>query len=70
MDGSLWPRLLAILMLGASNLFMTFAWCWRLKFKSEPQPKVVLISWLIAVLGYVIAVPANRLGSAVYSPPS
>ena len=55
------------LMLLASNLFMTFAWYWHLKFKQAPLLPVVLISWLIAGLEYAIAVPANRIGSAVYS---
>jgi len=63
-----WPYLAPVLMLGASNLFMTFAWYWHLKFKHTPLLKVILISWLIAGAEYAIAVPANRLGSAVYSP--
>ena len=68
MPGALWPRLLPVLMLVGSNLFMTTAWYWHLRFKSEPLPKVILISWLIAGFEYAIAVPANRWGSAVYSP--
>lgn len=50
-----------------SNIFMTFAWYWHLRFKDVPLIKVVLISWLIAGAEYAIAVPANRIGSAVYS---
>jgi len=55
-------------MLGASNLFMTTAWYWHLRFKGAPLAKVILISWLIAGFEYAIAVPANRIGSDVYSP--
>jgi uncharacterized protein len=63
-----WPYVAPWGLLLASNLFMTFAWYWHLKFKAMPLPKVILISWLIAGLEYAIAVPANRMGSAVYSP--
>jgi uncharacterized protein (DUF486 family) len=62
-----WPKLAPWILLAISNLFMTTAWYWHLKFKSAPLVKVVLISWLIAGLEYAIAVPANRMGSAVYS---
>lgn len=61
------PALLPILMLFASNVFMTFAWYGHLKFKESPLPTVVLVSWGIAFLEYWLAVPANRWGSAVYS---
>jgi uncharacterized protein (DUF486 family) len=63
-----WTRITPWLLLGASNLFMTFAWYWHLKFKGMPIKHVVLISWLVAGFEYAIAVPANRMGSAVYSP--
>ena len=61
------PMLLPILMLFASNVFMTFAWYGHLKFKQSPLVLVVLVSWGIAFLEYWLAVPANRWGSAVYS---
>ena len=61
------PALLPILMLFASNVFMTFAWYGHLKFKESPLPLVVLVSWGIAFFEYWLAVPANRWGSAVYS---
>ena len=51
-----------ILLLTASNVFMTFAWYGHLKFNDLPLWKVVLISWLIAFLEYCLMVPANRLG--------
>jgi uncharacterized protein len=60
--------LLPICLLSASNIFMTFAWYWHLKFTDRPLWQVVLVSWSIAFLEYCFAVPANRYGSAVYSP--
>jgi uncharacterized protein (DUF486 family) len=56
------------LLLFCSNIFMTFAWYGHLKFKAAPLAIVVLASWGIAFIEYCFAVPANRLGSAVYSP--
>jgi uncharacterized protein len=47
---------------------MTIAWYGHLKFKSVPLVTVVLVSWGIAFVEYCFAVPANRIGSAVYSP--
>jgi uncharacterized protein (DUF486 family) len=64
---SLIPRLLPIVLLMASNVFMTFAWYGHLKYRDHPLWAVILISWLIAFLEYCLAVPANRLGSTVYS---
>jgi uncharacterized protein len=56
-----------ILMLVASNIFMTFAWYGHLKFGSKPLWLVVIVSWGIALFEYCLAVPANRIGHAVYS---
>src|SRR5260370_38026671 len=61
------PSLLPILMLFASNVFMTFAWYGHLRFKESPLPLVIMVSWGIAFFEYWLAVPANRWGSAVYS---
>ena len=61
------PFLLPILMLLASNIFMTFAWYGHLKFKTYSLPLVIMVSWGIAFFEYWLAVPANRWGSAVYS---
>ena len=47
---------------------MTIAWYGHLKFKSVPLLTVILVSWGIAFVEYCFAVPANRIGSAVYSP--
>ena len=61
------PYVLPILMLFASNIFMTVAWYGHLKFKEAPLAGVILASWGIAFFEYCLAVPANRWGSAVYS---
>jgi len=58
---------LPILMLFASNVFMTFAWYGHLKYQSSPLWLAVIASWGIAFFEYCLAVPANRFGSAVYS---
>lgn len=58
-----------VAMLVASNLFMTFAWYWHLRLQKPgaaawPVWLIVIVSWLIALVEYSIAVPANRLGAA------
>lgn len=58
-----WP----VLMLCASNLFMTMAWYGHLKFKGVALLTVILASWGIAFVEYCLAVPANRMGHEVYS---
>ena len=54
-------------LLVASNIFMTFAWYGHLKNKSLALPVAILSSWLIALPEYMLAVPANRIGSSMYS---
>ena len=61
------PSVLPVLMLFASNVFMTFAWYGHLKFKESWLPLAIMVSWGIAFFEYWLAVPANRWGSAVYS---
>ena len=56
-----------IALLLASNVFMTFAWYGHLKYKAHPLWIVILASWGIAFFEYVLQVPANRYGHAVYS---
>jgi uncharacterized protein len=58
---------LPISLLIASNVFMTIAWYGHLNFKSSPLWLVVFVSWGIAFIEYCLAVPANRIGHAVYS---
>lgn len=61
------PRVLPILLLVGSNILMTFAWYGHLKYKTAPLFFVILTSWGIAFFEYCLAVPANRIGSGVYS---
>ena len=61
------PAIAPILLLLASNVFMTLAWYGHLKFKSAPLLAVILISWGIALFEYCLAVPANRIGHGHYS---
>jgi uncharacterized protein len=61
------PKIAPVLMLIASNVFMTFAWYGHLKFKSAPLYMAVVLSWMIAFFEYWLAVPANRIGSQTYS---
>lgn len=51
-----------ILLLTASNIFMTVAWYGNLKKVNIPIWKAVLISWGIAFFEYCLMVPANRFG--------
>jgi len=57
----------SILLLLASNIFMTFAWYGHLRFKHWPLFTVILISWGIAFFEYCLQVPANRIGHEVFT---
>jgi hypothetical protein len=61
------PHITPVALLIASNIFMTLAWYGHLKFKSAPLLIVIVASWGIAFIEYCLAVPANRIGHAVYS---
>jgi hypothetical protein len=63
-----WTAIAPILMLVASNVFMTFAWYGHLKVEHRPLWIIVLASWGIAFFEYWLAVPANRIGRHVYDP--
>jgi uncharacterized protein (DUF486 family) len=57
------PILSTILLLTASNVFMTFAWYGHLRdLGHKPLVVAVLVSWGIAFFEYVLQVPANRIG--------
>jgi uncharacterized protein len=52
-----------ILLLIASNVFMTMAWYGHLKnLAAAPWLLAALISWGIALAEYLLQVPANRIG--------
>ena len=58
-----------LLLLTASNVFMTFAWYGHLKFKESPLWIAILASWAIAFFEYCLQVPANRLGHGQFTAP-
>ena len=51
-----------IILLTASNVFMTAAWYYHLKHTGWPLWKAILLSWAIAFFEYCLMVPANRTG--------
>ena len=58
----------AVLLLMASNVFMTFAWYAHLKnLSASPWYVAALASWGIALFEYLVQVPANRIGYRVLS---
>ena len=61
------PYLTPIVLLIGSNVFMTTAWYWHLRYKDVPIVYVIFISWSLAFVEYCLAVPANRYGNAVYN---
>jgi ELWxxDGT repeat protein len=60
------PYLTPVVLLIGSNVFMTTAWYWHLRYKEVPIFYVILISWGLAFFEYCMVVPANRFGNAVY----
>ena len=59
---------LTIVLLGLSNVFMTFAWYAHLRnLGAKPLIVAILASWGIAFFEYTLQVPANRIGYGVLS---
>lgn len=56
-----------VLLLIASNVFMTFALYGHLRYRAVPLWQAVMLSWLIALGEYWLQVPANRLGYGHFS---
>ena len=67
--------LISILLLVVSNVFMTFAWYGNLKLeqmnvtKDWPLILIILLSWGVALLEYLVMIPANRVGSQITGGP-
>lgn len=67
--------ILTVLLLIASNIFMTFAWYGHLKLQemnistSWPLVAIIFFSWGIALFEYACQVPANRIGSQINGGP-
>ena len=54
-----------VVLLSASNVFMTFAWYGHLKYLDQrPWVIAALVSWGIALFEYLLQVPGNRIGYA------
>jgi len=64
-----WPvGLQTVLLLLASNLFMTFAWYGHLRSLSNAAwYTAAIVSWCIAFFEYMLQVPANRIGHTQFS---
>jgi uncharacterized protein (DUF486 family) len=60
-------QLKTIVLLIASNIFMTAAWYGHLRFRHTVLWKVILVSWGIAFFEYCLQVPANRLGFGAFT---
>jgi len=64
------PILRTVVLLTASNVFMTFAWYAHLKnLAHKPWIVAALVSWGIALFEYLLQVPANRVGYTVLTLP-
>jgi len=58
--------LITVILLGCSNVFMTFAWYGHLRNLSHRAWIIAaLVSWGIALFEYLLQVPANRIGNQV-----
>lgn len=56
-----------VLLLVISNVFMTLAWYGHLKFKESALWLAIAASWGLALFEYIFQVPANRMGSEIFS---
>ncbi len=63
------PWAVTVLLLVASNTFMTFAWYYHVKQKGWTLAAAIAISWLIALPEYILQVPANRIGHVDHGGP-
>jgi uncharacterized protein (DUF486 family) len=65
------PRwLTTVLLLVASNAFMTTAWYYHLREKGRWTLLAAIgISWMIALPEYCLQVPANRMGHVAFGGP-
>ena len=64
------PIVRTVVLLTASNVFMTFAWYAHLKnLAQKPWIVAALVSWGIALFEYLLQVPANRIGYTVLTLP-
>ena len=65
MSGISW---VTVALLFVSNLIMLYAWYGHLRsMAGAPLVKVILVSWLIALVEYCVMIPANRIGAKTMS---
>ena len=65
MHGISW---ITVALLFVSNLIMLYAWYGHLRsMAGAPLVKVILVSWLIALVEYCVMIPANRIGAKTMS---
>ncbi|MFM2069185.1 MAG: hypothetical protein RLZZ584_4094 [Pseudomonadota bacterium] len=64
-----WPvGLQTVVLLSLANVFMTLAWYGHLKnLADRPWYVAALVSWGIALIEYLLQVPANRIGVQEYT---
>ena len=64
-----WPvGLQTVVLLALANVFMTLAWYGHLKnLADKPWYVAAIVSWGIALIEYLLQVPANRIGVHQYS---
>jgi uncharacterized protein (DUF486 family) len=67
MDRTLGGAMKTLGLLVISNIFMTIAWYGHLKHKDRSLLLVIVLSWSIALFEYVFQVPANRIGSQMFT---
>lgn len=61
-------KILPLILLVISNIFMTYAWYGHLKdLRGKPIVWAIVASWLVAFFEYCFQVPANRLGHQAYT---
>ncbi len=54
-----------VMLLAASNVFMSFAWYAHLRnLSAKPWVIAIIVSWGVAFFEYCFQVPANRIGHA------
>ena len=64
------PSVQTVILLSASNVFMTFAWYAHLRdLSGRPWYLAAIASWAIALFEYLLQVPANRVGYTVMTLP-
>jgi len=56
-----------VILLIISNIFMMLAWYGHLKFKQSTLIVAIAASWGLALFEYCFQVPANRIGSDMFS---